>query len=50
MDDAAYRQGYVAFKEGHELSDNPHEEGSDEFDSWESGWVSAADEEMGNDD
>jgi hypothetical protein len=45
MDDTAFQEGYVAFREGFELSDNPYNEGSDEYDSWESGWVTAADEE-----
>ena len=42
----SYNNGYMAFKEGQELSDNPHDEGSEEYDSWESGWVAAADEEV----
>lgn len=47
MDDAAYQQGYVAFVEGYEFSDNPFQDDSDEYDSWASGW-SAADEEIEN--
>lgn len=42
----SYAKGYMAFKEGLELSDNPYDEGTDDFDSWEAGWVSGAEEEM----
>lgn len=44
----AYAKGYIAFKEGMDLEDNPFEEGSDDYDSWEAGWVSGADEDLGD--
>lgn len=46
----SYAKGYMAFKEGLELSDNPFDEGTDDYDSWEAGWVSGADEELGNEE
>lgn len=46
----SYAQGYMAYKEGLELEDNPYGEGTEDHDLWEAGWVSGADEEMGNED
>lgn len=46
----AYAKGYMAFKEGMELEDNPFEEGTEDYESWEAGWVSGADEELENEE
>ena len=41
----AYDKGYQAFTDGMGIDSNPFENGSDDFFDWESGWVSAADDE-----
>ena len=40
-DHTAFEEGYDAYWEGVDVSDNPHEEDTDERRSWEEGWRSA---------
>jgi len=40
--DNSYDQGYQAFLEGLDLESNPFQEGTEEHDEWESGWVNAS--------
>ena len=41
----SYARGYMAYKEGLELSDNPFQDDTEDYLSWEAGWVSASDED-----
>lgn len=41
----SYAKGYWAYSDGQELEDNPFEEGSEDYDNWEAGWVSASSED-----
>lgn len=40
--DNPYDKGYQAFTDGQELDSNPFQEGTEEADEWESGWVNAS--------
>lgn len=40
----SYADGYWAFGEGLELSDNPHEDNTDDHAAWIQGWTDAQDD------
>ena len=40
-DEFAYEDGYDAYWEGDEVSDNPYAPGTDGHRSWEAGWLAA---------
>lgn len=39
--DDAFEEGYDAYWEGVDVSDNPHEKATDKHRSWEDGWRTA---------
>jgi hypothetical protein len=40
-----YNEGFSAYLEGEDFSDNPYPGGSTRFDEWASGWTSAEEED-----
>jgi len=42
----AYEDGYAAYYDGQDLTDNPHYNGSEEYDMWRKGWLQACDDEQ----
>ena len=40
-DDDAFAEGHNAYWEGADVSDNPHDEDTDDRHSWEGGWRAA---------
>jgi len=42
----AWLQGYNEYDYGCEIFDNPYEDGLDEFDDWNRGWLNACEDEI----
>lgn len=43
MKNTPYDSGYQAYFDGLDIDANPFKDGTDDYEDWESGWVTAAD-------